>query len=807
MIQDYSVPGRITNHGSGLPDADQVERLLAAAARPFVLASDRELSVLRRGLTKAGWKRTLYLQDANDNGVPLTGVGLLGRANRWLTREILIPERGGSSNDFLCDDGTRLVVTDLAPSKAAEYTCPTCGRVYSGDNYDAGRRWVDHNELANACLTLALVYQIDRDQECAEKAAEILLKYARAYPGPHTDSTTGGILHDSADEAVLVIPLAQAYDLVYHSKVLSATDRSLIEESLFRPAIEGLKAVGGTGLSGARHVSAIGAVACALRDAESLGHALRGFKEHLRNDLGDDGLWLESVHSCHFAALEGFVTLAEACSRMGISIYDYEAGPNRSLKAMFRAPVQYVYPSFDLPSINDGCGNSTIPLGLYEIAHRRWQDPVFAWVLKQGYAFSQRPINRTHIDKRSLFTRSSLNAFLFGRDLPGRVQSPKPSSTDFPSLGVGIVRSDDDSMLTFHYGSSGENGHLDQLGFTLYSHGKVRVPDYGTPCVGTADFDYYRGAYSHSTVVCDGKSQQNTAGGRLARLHSGIVFQQAEAGTTGAYPRVRHNRQIIMVGNIVLIRDVMTSDEEHVYDWLLHCADELVQAPEEVGPAADICERISDSRSRGESSNFLLRWHTDNSGLALWAASSKPGDMITALGPDATGARTVSVADLRLKAGSAEFIALLVPYQESVPVIERHGSVFKVTTDKAVDWIYVAGAPGETVGQPELKSDASLAAAREVNGNVTACGLWQGRFIELRGEELLAGSNVFDRVEVRMDSRNPVITFNGSVGDNLRLKCHSRAMRVNGHRISAACFDGTASIRIAGILTEAAPES
>ena len=72
-----------------------------------------------------------------------------------------------------------------------------------------------HGWLAQAALDLALVSAIEHKPEYAAKAAEILLKYAEAYPGPHTTTVAGGMIYQSLDEAMWVIPLAQAYDLVY----------------------------------------------------------------------------------------------------------------------------------------------------------------------------------------------------------------------------------------------------------------------------------------------------------------------------------------------------------------------------------------------------------------------------------------------------------------------------------------------------------------------------------------------------------------------------------------------------------------
>ena len=100
-----------------------LDRILASSSRPYVLLSERELSVLRRGLTKEGWKRSLYIGEAVNDDEVYVGAGLLGVANHWLN-------------------------SNREPSR---------------------------NELVRAFLSLALVYGIERDKSHSDRAAELIL--------------------------------------------------------------------------------------------------------------------------------------------------------------------------------------------------------------------------------------------------------------------------------------------------------------------------------------------------------------------------------------------------------------------------------------------------------------------------------------------------------------------------------------------------------------------------------------------------------------------------------------------------------
>ncbi len=86
--------------------------------------------------------------------------------------------------------------------------------MYKGEKYDAAVRREMHMCLAYAVLHLGIAYQVEGDRRYAAKAAEILRKYAAAYPDPHTSLTEGGIIFQSLCESMWIIPLASGYDLV-----------------------------------------------------------------------------------------------------------------------------------------------------------------------------------------------------------------------------------------------------------------------------------------------------------------------------------------------------------------------------------------------------------------------------------------------------------------------------------------------------------------------------------------------------------------------------------------------------------------
>lgn len=776
----------------------QLGRLVASSPRPFVLISEREISVLRRGLTKDGWKRSLYLQPADLGDGRYSGVGTLSIANQWLDQEINIPVRSGHYHHFFCDCGSRLTMPNPLEIQE-EYICPVCERKFSGEKYDGAVRYMQHNRLARAALALALVYAIEKDKAYSDKAAEILVKYAQAYPGPHTDAITGGMLYQSLCESVWVIPLAQAYDLIYYSRSLDDEQKRLVEDRLLRPVAQGLKACGIGGNWGSWHLSAVGVVGLAIKDVGLVQYALESFKSQIAEQLGDDGLWPESVHTYHFYPLSAFVYFAEACIRAGIDIYNWEPRPGKSLKAMFTAPLQYMYPSFRLPAINDGWYDSFLPLDLYEIAHRRWDDPTFAWVLKRGYKFGESPINQSQVKGPYRFRRASFYAFLFGRDLPGRSAAPVFKNTNFEKLGVCTLRNGDDIMVTLDHGPFLGHGHLDKLAFTLYANDTVLVPDYGTPGYGSGIVNWYQSTAAHNTVVVDGKSQQPSKTYGLGSLYSGSFAQFADCTADDCYPGVVHRRRILLLGSACVISDRLTSDTEHDYDWFVRCEGQptLVGEYDSAEIAAQAYPQIDVKQAVKCPNALKLDWKCENGLLsfAIWPAEQSAA---VALGecPAETGARSVSTLFCRQHARSASFLAAMAAFgPEEKPDIGRDGACVVIGTSESKDYITMSEAGLGNDGGP-ITTDAEVAAVRTRGGEVTAIALIRGTYVKWRGETLLECPAPAECVEIVFQERGPIIRYCSDTAGTVRLKTKARAMRVNGHRAAANNSNGHALLRV-----------
>ena len=650
---------------------------------PFVLVNAEELAILRAQLAQPGWKAGLYRTDRGF-AVMSSGRGVRANADLWLKRPIEIPARGGHFHLFFCVDGDQLEVPKDQRFVPGPYRCPKCGKEYSGEKYEGALRRVAHGWLSQAALDLALVAAIEHKPEYAAKAGEILSKYAAAYPGPHTNTVTGGMIYQSLDEAMWVIPLAQAYDLIHAD--LSPELRTKIETFL-RTVAHGLQRCGLNGNWGSWHLSAVGVIGYAVEDEALINWATDNFKQQIRDQLGDDGLWPESIHTYHYFPLLAFMAFAEAAWHAGTDLYHWEAKPGKSLLLMFSVPLQYAYPDLRLAAINDGWFQSFVPADCYELAYHRTHDPRFAWVLANGYRPGAPPAGRVNTDTRDSL-RQGLYAFLFGGDIPTEVTAPPATSVNFPVLGICMLRSANGAMMSFHYGPFLGHGHRDKMGVTLFANRKLWLADYGTPGYGASILPWYQSTFAHNTIVVDGKSQNPTKEDSVKLWLGSSDLEAATSETTEAYRGVTHRRTVVRLGDYFVVADQLKSETEHTYDLYLHSEGELsLEGRKPVAqPMAPPVPWIEKLTAQTPVTTVSGHWAEGGSGIGFWLGGTGPMTPMTGQCPAETGSRKIQLLISRQKGTAAEFVTVLYPYQGRLNLaVERKGNELHIRHGDLLD--------------------------------------------------------------------------------------------------------------------------
>ena len=450
------------------------------------------------------------LKDRSDMLEFSSAIGRLRReTDNFLCTPMSIPDRSaGFYHNYFCPEHAVELVFD--PNLPTQHRCPRDDHFFTGEPFDSAWLWFINNKLSTMAFSLAIRWCIDKQDRLLYRIVEILTGYATQYrryiPDEIRSFGNGKATFQSLDEAVWLIPLVQAYDLVQDA--LSDLTRYEIEHNLLQPAATHIRSQKYNQIHNIEnwHNAAIAAVGICTDEEDLITHAIddtNGFHDQLTHGVLNDGLWWEGSSSYHYYALAPLITLAHMCDGQGMNLWK-----NERLEKMFRTPVDLVFPDFRLPAGNDCwffssltsdvCHGVPAAVGFYERAHSWYDDPAFGWVLSENY--KQSP-------------RDSLESLLYGRNVITPVDPPQLKSINCKPSGFAMLRSqeslENQDCLLLKYGPhGGGHGHPDKLSTSIYASGEDISVDLGTPGYGIELHEtWYRQTLSHNTVMVDGLSQ------------------------------------------------------------------------------------------------------------------------------------------------------------------------------------------------------------------------------------------------------------------------------------------------------------
>lgn len=501
-------------------------------------------------------------------------------ADAFLGQEMHPQDRpAGYYHDYFCPDHAVELVFEAESPNA--HRCPKDGRVFSGEPYDSAWRWFVNNRLSEMAYRLALLWRLDANGAYLGRCREILLAYAERYPGYPIERELpygwGKVANHSLDEAVWLIAVTRAYDLV--QETLNARERTLIETNLLALAAEHIQGQKFHRIHNIEcwHNAAIASVGICLNDAGFQKVALEeefGFRHQLREGVLDDGMWWEGSSSYHFYTLAALIAHVQVSENIGTDLQDDDR-----LKAMFRAPVSLAFPDFRLPATNDCwyfssllsevCHGVPPAESFYEVAYGWYGDADFARILQRNY---------------SCHPRTVVDALLYGVDLPDPDGGLDLDSTVLKPSGMAILRSreahDRQSCILLKYGPhGGGHGHPDKLSISFYARGYTVGADLGTPGYGVAmNESWYRQTLSHNTVTVNGRSQP-PAEGRLMKFDSKRTcgFEVADAGVAwenGPYAGIAMRRVILWTDSYFWDVFLVSAPQECKLDWICRYPDD-----------------------------------------------------------------------------------------------------------------------------------------------------------------------------------------------------------------------------------------
>ncbi|MBI2300245.1 MAG: alginate lyase family protein [Armatimonadetes bacterium] len=271
-----------------------------------------------------------------------------------------------------------------------------------------------HWGVAGDLFKVALGQAFSGDRAQAEWVRDGLLAYADAYPGwPLTNLRCKAFTQSSLYEAMWVVNLAQAYDLVADSGVLTAEQRRHVEDDLLRASAVCFKVDDYAADPRARdlhfrcynfqawHLSAVGLVGLATRDPALARYALDspyGFPHLVAHDIRDDGMFWERSPGYHHFVISALLPLCEAMRHCGVDLYHLSVAPIRdrdedchyvtdssdqpkSLAMMFTAPLYLAFPDTSYAALGDSDRGPLRGDWTDLIAWEQWHDPQLAWLL------------------------------------------------------------------------------------------------------------------------------------------------------------------------------------------------------------------------------------------------------------------------------------------------------------------------------------------------------------------------------------------------------------------------------------------
>jgi hypothetical protein len=529
------------------------------SAHPRLLVNAAQIAQVRKDIKDtAGWKYRSWLL-------------LKQEADRYLTEPLEIPRRGGNWEQYyIGPSGYGLTRGEQIDDWRWEHIDTVSGAILTGDSahikkdYDGVVIAAIHNRWAIGALQLGLAYQISQNKEYARKAKAILMAYADLYPTlparnklndtSHQGTGTGKIHVQNVNEAVWLLDMAQAADLVWD--VLSKKDRAKLTEQLFDPGIA-LLTVNQAGWNiQSWQNAAIGSVGFltgnwAMID-RAMNDTLYGYTAQVHKDVDAQGFWAEPTLHYHFFALEAMIQLAIAARNNG---YPVDIQP---LEKMFSGPIDLVNSYYMYPAINN---SNTINLAgmeyyLYEWAYSEFGDPkdvsIIDWAHRRG-----------HFD--NIGPHFTGWALLFGKLTLAYPKEAFSFNKLFPGIGIGklsVGTATTGLVCYLKYNTKfGSHVHPDNLSFDI-TKGREPIavmsgnPNYISPLNGR----WYLHTISSNSFLINETPQTRSLGKCLSYGQERGVHYMI-AASTGAYDSTRFVRTLAALSpDLVFVFDQVKMD-------------------------------------------------------------------------------------------------------------------------------------------------------------------------------------------------------------------------------------------------------
>lgn len=642
---------------------------------PYIMTTEEQLERSKEKLETYDWAAD-YL------------AAVKAKADEWLEREIYYPTKpAGQTTWFVCGD-VALTYNYDSPHR---HLCPTTNEYVTGDQVDAGWRFTTHTLNTDAARSLAIVYALTGNMAYAEKAKEILVRYSELYPSYPVQPQYGKLFFQTLDEAVQMIQLVQAYDLIQPSGIFSASEIYGIEQNLFAASAKTLQGYD-VGKSNWQtwHNAAIGAIGAVLEDRELMDFSVQGrsgFDFQMANSVLSDGFWYEGAIGYHFYAQMALFLHAQSLKEMGYDLFG-----NANFKKTFDVTLQYAYPDLGIINSNDsgkyptnlGAPGRVVPID-YEAVYAEYNDPGYAALLNKLYLDLERPRGGYVIPGRASSGIVGEQAVFYGKETIASGGSQPSESLNFEGLGHSVIRVGEGNEQLFalvDYGlHGGYHGHPDKLHLDIFGRGERLAPDLGIPPYSNSMYtSYYKMTFSHNTVAVDGQTQQIPMTGGVESYEPTKLYLPSESfgimtnTAAKAYEGMDvYERTVAVTPDYMIDLFNVESSRERQFDWIMRGIGsfETDAEMEEMSGALGTEDAYSFFRN-GQSTEIDGIWEgawTTPAGnglklISLTSSAEQPTTMILGESPgpgNDTDAYTPTVVN-RVHGTQAQYVSLLEPF-------------------------------------------------------------------------------------------------------------------------------------------------
>lgn len=345
-----------------------------------------------------------------------------------------------------------------------------------------------HKRNYQAIQAAGALYRLTGDKVYADYARDLLLGYAKLYPGlgAHPQGRgqiPGRLFWQTLNDSVWLVSAVQGYDAIRDS--LSAADRRTIDDNVFRPMADFLSGTPENFDKIHNHatwaVAAVGMTGYVLRDQTYVDKALNGsrrdgsagFLKQVDQLFSPDGYYEEGPYYQRYA-LAPFILFANAIQRNEPQRGIFKRRDGVLLKAV-DSLVQSSYGGYFFP-INDaildkGLDTEELVAGI-DIAYAQTSD---ARLLSVAKAQKRVLLSPEGLQVAQALAQDKAKPFAF---VPTLLRDG-PDGTE-GALAILRMGGEDGQALVMKNTKQGMgHGHFDKLNWLFYDNGQRVVTDYG----------------------------------------------------------------------------------------------------------------------------------------------------------------------------------------------------------------------------------------------------------------------------------------------------------------------------------------